>query len=65
MQLKHDEPRTIFPVKLDGLTTARLMKIADIAHASPSSLIAAIVHDVLEDDARMHQAEFTDLKSGK
>lgn len=53
----HDEEeseRPIFFVLLDDLTAARLMEIADMAHDTPSNIIASIVHDVLEEDARAH-----------
>jgi hypothetical protein len=46
--------RPIFFVLLDDLTAARLMEIADMAHDTPSNLIASIVHDVLEEDALAH-----------
>lgn len=46
--------RPIFFVLLDDLTAARLMEIADMAHDTPSNIIASIVRDVLEEDARAH-----------
>lgn len=52
-----DEEISTFRVKLDDLTIARLMELADLCHAQPTSVIAAIVRDVLEDDARAHEAE--------
>lgn len=51
--LSHDE-MTQFRVRLDDETVARLIAIADACHAQPAELIAAIVHDVLEDDALAH-----------
>lgn len=44
-----------FRVILDDVTTARLVELADMCHAQPSEIIAAIVRDVLEDDARAHE----------
>lgn len=41
-----------FRIRLDDLTVARLMEVADNAHADPRVVVAAIIRDVLEDDAR-------------
>jgi hypothetical protein len=49
-----DALETGFRVTLDDLTVARLMELADVCHAPPAVVIAAIVRDVLEDDARAH-----------
>lgn len=54
MRLKIDL-QTPFRVLLDDADVARLMELADILHAKPTEIIAAIVHDVLEDDALAHQ----------
>jgi hypothetical protein len=54
-----DEPATVFEVMLDDLTVARLIEISDLCHADPATVIASIVRDVLEDDARMHAAQTT------
>jgi hypothetical protein len=53
-------PRTVlteFRVLLDDVTVARLMEIADAAHALPEAIIACIIHDVCEDDWHAHLAE--------
>jgi len=39
---------------LDDVDISRLMELADACHATPVQIIAAIVHDVLEDDAVAH-----------
>lgn len=52
-ETKVDQMR--FSVKLDDLTLARLVELADNCHALPEAIIAAIVHDVLEDDALAHE----------
>jgi hypothetical protein len=54
IKIIRDQAQTTFTVALDDVTVARLMEVADECHAHPCSLIAAMVHDVLEDDARMH-----------
>lgn len=56
-----DNSRVVFPVGLDDLTVARLMEIADDAKLHPAQLIAAIVRDVLEDDAIAHAADKSDM----
>lgn len=58
MKIVPDQERTTFTVALDDLTVARLMEMADICHTHPCILIAAMVHDVLEDDAKAHLREF-------
>ena len=53
-------PRTVlteFRVLLDDVTVARLMEIADNAHAPPEIIIAGMVHAVCEDDWHAHLAE--------
>jgi hypothetical protein len=52
-----DEADKPFRVVLDDLTTARLLELADMQHASPNTMIAAIVRDVLQDDAEQHDHE--------
>lgn len=55
MREPDDEPLTYFDnVGLDDLTVARLMEVCEGAKASPAAVIAAIVRDVLEDDADAH-----------
>lgn len=55
MKLEDDqEELVLFTIALDDVTVARLMEIADNAHADPRKVAAAIVKDVLEDDARQH-----------
>lgn len=56
------EPKTLFRVALDDITVARLIELADICQADPRSVIAAIIKDVLEDDARAHEGEFATLQ---
>jgi hypothetical protein len=45
-----------FRITLDDLTTARLLELADVCQCDPTKVISAIVKDVLEDDARAHDA---------
>lgn len=52
-----DEPQTVFSVALDDPTVARLLELADACHAPPAVVIAALVRDVLEDDAMAHELE--------
>lgn len=52
-----NETFTVVEVVLDDLTIARLIELADMLHADPATIVASIVRDVLEDDARMHAAE--------
>ena len=47
----------MFTIALDDLTLARLMELADMHHALPEAIIAAIVRDVLEDDAVAHASD--------
>lgn len=49
-----DESTTAFEVRLDDLTMARLLEIAESGKIPPAMLIASIVADVLEDDALAH-----------
>lgn len=55
------DPRTYFRVGLDDLTVARLMEFADSIGQDPSIVIACLIHDVMEDDARMHEGDFAPL----
>lgn len=57
MQIVDNEPRTPFRVLLDDLTVARLIELAEVCHTDPSNVISAIVKDVLEDDARVHDGD--------
>lgn len=53
-----DEPMTVFDgVALDDVTMARLMEVCEGAKAPPAAIIAAIVRDVLADDAEAHAGE--------
>jgi predicted transcriptional regulator len=45
---------TAFRVVLDDQTVARLIEVAEACHADPATIIASLVHDVLEDDALAH-----------
>jgi len=56
MQTK-DAEQTGFHIFLDDVTVARLIEVAESCHASPRQIIAAIVRDVLEDDALAHMQE--------
>jgi hypothetical protein len=49
-----DEITEFDGVGLDDLTVARLMALCESVGAPPRLVIAAIVRDVLEDDARNH-----------
>jgi len=55
------EPKTHFRVAFDDLTTARLLELADHCQTDPNNVIAAIVRDVLEDDAIAHDGPFVPL----
>ena len=58
-------PRTVlteFRILLDDETVARLMEVADQAHAPPEIILSAIVRDVLEDDFEAHRAERSGLQ---
>jgi hypothetical protein len=61
MKVIWDQRQTTFTVAFDDVTVARLMEVADQCHTHPCTLISAIVHDVLEDDARMHQHSDDDM----
>jgi len=52
-----NETFTVVEVALDDLTVARLIELADMLHADPATIVASIVRDVLEDDAKMHAEE--------
>lgn len=52
-QIKCGDGRTVYLVSLDRVTERRLLEITD-GQPSPSLVIAAIIHDVLEDDAMAH-----------
>jgi hypothetical protein len=56
-----DDHGATFRVTLDDVTVARLMEIADACHAPPTAVIAALVRDVLEDDALAHGEGTDDL----
>jgi hypothetical protein len=56
------EPKTHFRVGFDDLTTARLLELADHCQTDPNSIIAAIVRDVLEDDAAAHDGPFVAMR---
>lgn len=47
-----DDFTVTFPVELDPLTTARLMRLCETVGTAPARVMASILHDVLEDDAR-------------
>lgn len=50
-----DDEVTVFDgVGFDDVTVARLLELCECAKAPPQAIIAAIVRDVLEDDAREH-----------
>lgn len=54
-QLEDDhEELVLFTIALDDVTVARLMEVADNAHADPRKVAAAIIRDVLEEDAQAH-----------
>lgn len=53
---EEDGGTVFFRVPIDDATVARLMTVADEAHADPATIIAAIVRDVLEDDELTHAA---------
>jgi hypothetical protein len=58
MRAKLPEPLLRLFVEFDDpVTIARLIELADICHANPQTLIAAIVRDVLEDDALAHMPD--------
>lgn len=50
-------PRTLFRIALDDVTVARLIELAEACGADPNIVAAAIVRDVLEDDALAHDAD--------
>lgn len=59
--LTDQDPETVFDgVALDDVTVGRLMALCEHAKVPPKIIIAAIVRDVLEDDANEHD-EPTDV----
>lgn len=49
-----DDNRTYFRVGLNDEVTAMLLELAEACHCQPTSLIAAILEDVLIDDLIAH-----------
>jgi len=56
-----DQLRHAFRVRLDDITVARLLELADICQCDPTQVISAIIKDVLEDDARAHDGQFAPI----
>lgn len=56
-----EQLRHAFRVRLDDITVARLLELADICQCDPTQVISAIVKDVLEDDARAHDGNLLPL----
>lgn len=51
------DEEVVMLVRLDAVTAARLMTVANECHASdPAVVLASIVHDVLADDDEAHLA---------
>lgn len=46
---------TTFKIELEDDVTAMLIEIADASHCDPRQIAAALLSDVLRDDALMHQ----------
>jgi hypothetical protein len=58
-------PRTVlteFRILLDDVTVARLMEIADSAHAPPEIIISGMISAICEDDWHAHLAEPSTLR---
>lgn len=49
-----DDEVVRFDVPIDMRTVAWLMELADLAHAPPALIIAAILRDVRQDDEQAH-----------
>ena len=54
-QESQDEPLTTFRVALDDATVAKLMEFADLCHAPPVTLMAAIIREFLENHSEAHE----------
>jgi len=57
MRNRDDENKVPFRTLLDPLTAERLLVLADELQIEPSLVIASMVHDVLDDEARSNDAE--------
>lgn len=55
--MKRCDPKVTFHVVLDAVSVARLMDLASDCRCDPTIVLASLVHDLLEDDARMHADE--------
>lgn len=47
----------VIQVPVNAETLRRLMKIADMSHAAPKAVAAALLHDLLKDDEEAHLLE--------
>lgn len=55
---KDDEEEFVeFPVRVDLKTVAWLMELADLQHAPPAAVIAALLRDIRQDDEVAHDLE--------
>jgi len=57
MRNPDEENKVPFRTLLDPLTAERLLVLADELQIEPSLVIASMVHDVLDDEARSNEAE--------
>jgi hypothetical protein len=48
---------TTFRIELEDDVTAMLIALAEASHCEPRSIAAALLTDVLRDDALMHDAQ--------
>lgn len=51
------EDVTLITIPVDAETLRRLVRIADMSHAAPKAVAAALLHDVLKDDEDAHLLE--------